>query len=99
MTLAEFLYPVCHAVRVHGPSVILREHESLIDIVVVEPYPLFVLPSLILAEKLHRLRGKHYIAVGCRRFRGILIDSPVRAVKDVVADMYLALLKVNFVPL
>ena len=48
--LAEFRQPVCHAVRVHGLSVILREYEALIVVVFTKAQPFGVLPHLILTQ-------------------------------------------------
>ena len=44
VALAEFAHPVCHAVRVHGAAVLLRENKALILVEFAQTQPLGVLP-------------------------------------------------------
>lgn len=98
VALAEFAHPVCHAVRVHGAAVLLREDKALILVEFTQPQPLGVLPCAIGAEKLHCLCRERNIAVRRGRLRGILVDSAIRGVQDIVANMDTVLLEVNGAP-
>ena len=98
VALAEFAHPVCHAVRVHGAAVLLREDKALILVEFTQPQPLGVLPCAIGAEKLHRLCRERNIAVRRGRLRGILVDSAIRGIQNVIADMDAVSFKVDGAP-
>lgn len=56
VALAELVQPIGHAVWVHGLSVVLREYETLVLVILAQPHPLFILPCPVLPQKLHCLR-------------------------------------------
>ena len=98
VALAEFAHPVCHAVRVHGAAVLLRENKALILVEFAQTQPLGVLPCAISAEKLYCLCWERNIAVRRGRLRGVLVNSAIRGIENVVADMDAVLLEVNSAP-
>lgn len=93
--LGEFLHPACHAVGVHGLTVILAEHKTVVNVVVAELQPLLCLVALPLPEKLHSLNWQtdpadRSLGLGC-----VLIDSTVGAVQDRVFNVNAIILVVN----
>ena len=75
MAAAELLEPICHAVRVHGVSVVLGKDKALVLVVLPQPEPFLSLPCPVTPEKLHGFRGQGHIPPGAFRFRAALIDA------------------------
>ena len=98
VALAEFSHPICHAVRVHGLAVVLRKDKITVFIVFADPQPFGILPCAIAAQQLHGFKRERDIAVRRGRLRGILVNSAIRGIQNVVADMDAVLLEVNGAP-
>ena len=79
-TPAEAVKPCCHAVRVHGSAVILREYKTLSAVILAETQYLSALPCSVLLKHLHSLLRQRYIALAACGFRGALINSAIRRV-------------------
>ena len=97
-TPAEAVKPCCHAVRVHGSAVILREHKTLSAVILAETQYLAALPCPVLPQKLHRLDRQRNITLRPLGFGRVLIDAAIGRILDIVADIYTRVVKIDVAP-
>lgn len=77
VTLAEFVHPAGHAIRMDGISIVLRKYKALIPVVFTQTEPFRVLPCSVLPQELHRFRRKCDVALGGICFRSFFVNASI----------------------